>query len=59
MRSTATFGLKRQSLRIDGLTVACVKAGKRWPLRGERLVLVHGSGCSADSWRYQVDGLSR
>ncbi|MBI2902774.1 MAG: alpha/beta hydrolase [Candidatus Methylomirabilis oxyfera] len=51
--------LRRELLRIDGLTVACVKAGKRWPLRRERLVLVHGSGCSADSWRYQVDGLSR
>ncbi|MGH7480236.1 MAG: alpha/beta fold hydrolase, partial [Candidatus Methylomirabilales bacterium] len=23
------------------------------------MVLIHGSGCSADSWRYQVDGLSR
>jgi pimeloyl-ACP methyl ester carboxylesterase len=34
-------------------------AGRRWPLRRERLVLVHGSGCSADSWRYQVEGLSR
>lgn len=39
--------------------MACVKAGKRWPLRRERIVLIHGSGCSADSWRYQVDGLSR
>jgi pimeloyl-ACP methyl ester carboxylesterase len=34
-------------------------AGRRWPLRRERLVLIHGSGCSADSWRYQVEGLSR
>src|SRR3989304_5016080 len=51
--------LKRQPLRIDGLPVACVIAGRRWPVRGERLVLIHGSGCSADSWRYQVDGLWR
>jgi pimeloyl-ACP methyl ester carboxylesterase len=51
--------LRREHLRIDGLTLACVMAGRRWPLRRERLALVHGSGCSADSWRYQVDGLSR
>ncbi len=41
------------------MTVGYVHAGRRWPLRRERLVLVHGTGCSADSWRYQVNGLSR
>ena len=35
-----------------------MRAGRHWPLRRERLVLVHGSGCSADSWRYQVESLS-
>ncbi len=51
--------LQRKSLKIDGVAVGLVHTGRRWPLRRERLVLIHGSGCSADSWRYQVDGLSR
>lgn len=51
--------LQRTRIRIDGLTVGFAHAGRRWPLRRERLVLVHGTGCSADSWRYQVRGLSR
>ncbi|MGH7411853.1 MAG: alpha/beta fold hydrolase [Candidatus Methylomirabilis sp.] len=51
--------LPRELVQIDGLTVGYVHAGRRWPLRRARLVLVHGTGCSADSWRYQVNGLSR
>lgn len=51
--------LQRELLKIEGLTVGFAHTGGRWPLRRERLVLIHGSGCSADSWRYQVDGLSR
>ena len=51
--------LPRELVQIDGLTVAFVRAGGRWPLRRERLLLVHGTGCSADSWRYQVEGLAR
>src|SRR3970282_2223881 len=51
--------LDRERLRIDRLPVAYARAGARWPLWRDRLVLIHGSGCSADSWRYQVDGLSR
>lgn len=51
--------LHRELLQIDGRKVGFAHAGRRWPLRHERLVLIHGSGCSADSWRYQVDGLSR
>lgn len=51
--------LHRTCLRIEGLAVAYAHAGRRWPLKRTRLVLVHGSGCSADSWRYQVLGLSR
>jgi pimeloyl-ACP methyl ester carboxylesterase len=51
--------LHRERLRIDGLPVAYARAGARWPLWRDRLVLVHGSGCSADSWRYQVDSLSK
>jgi pimeloyl-ACP methyl ester carboxylesterase len=49
----------RKLLHIDDLSVACIHEGKRWPLRRERVVLIHGSGCSADSWRYQVIGLAR
>ncbi|MGH7432042.1 MAG: alpha/beta fold hydrolase [Candidatus Methylomirabilales bacterium] len=51
--------LHRERLRIDGLPVSYTRAGRHWAPWRERLVLVHGSGCSADSWRYQVDGLSR
>ncbi|MCZ6484656.1 MAG: alpha/beta hydrolase [Acidobacteria bacterium] len=51
--------LHRELCSIDELAVAYAKAGRRWPLWRQRLVLVHGSGCSADSWRYQVDYLSR
>ncbi len=51
--------VQRTLLNIDDLTVAYIHRGKRWPLRREQLVLIHGSGCSADSWRYQVAGLSR
>ncbi len=51
--------LDRERLRIDGLPVAYARAGRHWTPWRERLALVHGSGCSADSWRYQVDGLSR
>lgn len=51
--------LHRTSVRIEGLAVAYAHAGRRWPLKRTRLVLVHGSGCSGDSWRYQVLGLSR
>ncbi|MGH7428374.1 MAG: alpha/beta fold hydrolase [Candidatus Methylomirabilaceae bacterium] len=39
--------------------MACIHEGKRWPLRRDQLVLIHGSGCTADSWRYQVTDLSR
>ena len=51
--------LQRNLVQIGNVTVGCVHEGRRWPLRRERLVLVHGTGCSADSWRYQVGGLSR
>src|SRR3970282_2003337 len=51
--------LDRERLRIDGLPVAYARAGRHWAPWRERVVLIHGSGCSADSWRYQVDGLSR
>ena len=51
--------LHRERLRIDRLPVAYARAGARWPLWRDRLVLIHGSGCSADSWRYQLDGLSK
>ena len=51
--------LPRDLVAIDGLRVAYARAGRRWPLWRQRIVLVHGSGCTADSWRYQVDGLSR
>jgi pimeloyl-ACP methyl ester carboxylesterase len=51
--------LDRIILKLEGRAVAFARAGRRWPARRERLVLIHGSGCSADSWRYQVDGLSR
>ena len=51
--------LPRELVQIDGLTVGYIHAGRRWPLRRERLIFVHGTGCSADSWRYQVDGHSR
>lgn len=51
--------LHRERLRIDGLPVAYARAGRHWTPWRERVVLIHGSGCSADSWRYQVDGLSR
>ncbi len=51
--------LHRELLSKNGLAIAYARAGRRWPLWRERLVLVHGSGCSADSWQYQVDGLSR
>jgi len=50
---------QRKLLHIDDVQVACIHEGKRWPLRREQLVLIHGSGCSADSWRYQVMGLAR
>jgi pimeloyl-ACP methyl ester carboxylesterase len=50
---------RRRLLHIDDTQVACIHEGRRWPLRREQLVLVHGSGCSADSWRYQVTGLAR
>lgn len=51
--------LDRERVLVDGLPVSYGRAGRRWAPWGERLVLVHGSGCSADSWRYQVDGLSK
>ena len=51
--------LHRELSQIDGRKVGFAHAGRRWPFRRERLVLVHGSGCSADSWRYQVGSLSR
>jgi len=51
--------LPRKVFKIDGRAVSVVHTGGRWPIRRERLVLIHGSGCSADSWRYQVDGLWR
>lgn len=51
--------LSREVIPVSGLSLAYARAGKRWSLLRDRLVLVHGSGCSADSWRYQVDGLSR
>jgi pimeloyl-ACP methyl ester carboxylesterase len=50
--------LSRNVFPVNGLSLAYARAGKRWPLWRDRLVLVHGTGCSADSWRYQVDGLS-
>ncbi len=51
--------LPRKVVKIEGRAVSSVRSGSRWPVRRNRLVLIHGSGCSADSWRYQVDGLSR
>jgi len=51
--------LHRELLQIDGRKIGFAHAGRRWPLRRERLVLIHGSGCSADSWQYQVSSLSR
>jgi pimeloyl-ACP methyl ester carboxylesterase len=51
--------LPRKVFKIDGRDVGVVHTGGRWAIRRERLVLIHGSGCSADSWRYQVDGLLR
>lgn len=51
--------LSRDLFPVNGLSLAYARAGRRWPLWRDRLVLVHGSGCSADSWRYQVKGLSR
>ncbi len=51
--------LSRDIFPVNGLGLACARAGRRWPLWRDRVVLVHGSGCSADAWRYQVDGLSR
>ena len=59
MPSQSHKRLHRELLRINGRKVGFAHAGRRWPLRRERLVLILGSGCSADSWRYQVDGLSR
>ena len=51
--------LPRKAVEIEGRAVSFVHASSRWQIRRERLVLIHGSGCSADSWRYQVDDLSR
>ncbi|MFQ5848049.1 MAG: alpha/beta fold hydrolase [Candidatus Methylomirabilales bacterium] len=59
MRNQAPERLARNFFPINGLGLAYARAGRRWPLRRGRLVLVHGSGCSADAWRFQVDGLSR
>lgn len=51
--------LARNVFAVNGLRLAYARGGRRWSVWRNRLVLVHGSGCSADSWRYQVDGLSR
>ncbi len=51
--------LLRDSVLIDGLVASYARAGQGWTPWRERIVLIHGSGCSADSWRYQVIGLSR
>lgn len=59
MPNQALERLARDLFSVNGLSLAYARAGKRWPLWRDRLVLVHGSGCSADSWRYQVDDLSR
>lgn len=50
--------LCRTLCSIDELAVGYTLKRRRWPLWRQRLALVHGSGCSADSWRYQIDGLS-
>lgn len=51
--------VRRDIFPVNGMGLAFARAGRRWPLLRDRLVLVHGSGASADSWRYQLDGLSR
>jgi pimeloyl-ACP methyl ester carboxylesterase len=50
--------LERELVTFDRTTLTFARAGRRWPFRRDRLVLIHGTGCSADSWRYQVLGLS-
>jgi pimeloyl-ACP methyl ester carboxylesterase len=59
MTSERRIRLSRALFGINGTSVAYVRAGRRWPPWRDRLVLIHGSGYSADSWRYQLDGLSR
>jgi pimeloyl-ACP methyl ester carboxylesterase len=51
--------LCRTLCSIDEMAVGYVQRRRQWSFWRQRLALVHGSGCSADSWRYQVDGLSR
>ena len=50
--------LTRERVLIEGRAVAYARAGRRSTPWRKTIVLVHGSGCSADSWRYQMDGLS-